>query len=437
MLQLFTEHIRRNFSFLFESKLLLAISGGIDSVVLAHLCKKAGLDFALAHCNFNLRGKESDADERFVRDLSIILDVPVFVESFDTKEFEKKQNLSTQMAARTLRYNWFNELSQLLGFQYVLTAHQADDNLETFLINLTRGTGIEGLTGIPPINGNVVRPMLPFSREAIIKYAEENKLAWREDSSNTETKYLRNKIRLEVVPKLKEINPSLLQSFQHTIDYLRGSAEILDKHLSEYKSILFNKENGYVKVPVAQLANLQPRKAYLHAFLKVYGFTEWNDIENLLFAGSGKQVFSATHRMLKDRDYLFIQPLENSAVNDTVYRISSSEKKFESPVKLSFKDVGEIHNEGKNIIYLDKETLKYPLTVRKWQNADYFYPFGMSGKKKVSKFFKDEKFSLIDKENQWLLCSQNEIVWVIGHRADNRFRVQKSTANIVKVQYHP
>jgi len=231
MLLKMQKQIDFHFSFLKERKLIIAISGGIDSVALTHLCNKLNLDFTLAHCNFNLRGDESDTDEQFVLQLANELNKEVFIESFDTETYAKENKLSTQMAARELRYHWFNELAGLLGFDYILTAHHADDNLETFLINLSRGTGLEGLTGIPEINENIVRPLLSFSREDIEAYAKTENLKWREDASNASNKYLRNKLRLEVIPKLKEINSQMLQNFNKTIEHLQDSKDIIDDNI--------------------------------------------------------------------------------------------------------------------------------------------------------------------------------------------------------------
>lgn len=435
MLSEFKKHIIQDFPFLLNSKLLIAVSGGIDSIVLAHLCYKSGLHIAFAHCNFNLRGKESDADEKFVVDFANKLDVEVFVESFDTKEHVKENKVSIQIAARELRYEWFNDLRTALNFDYILTAHQADDNLETFLINLSRGTGLDGLTGIPSVNNNILRPLLPFSREGVLQYARENELEWREDSSNQETKYLRNKFRHEVIPILKEINPALLLNFQNTVNYLKGTSEILENHIAEIRLKLFLIKDGVIKVPVNELSKLKPKKAYLYALFKEYGFTEWNDVESLIEAGSGKQIFSPDYRMVKDRDFLFIDPIL-PYTEDVEYEISEEEQCILLPVALSFTRVNQVEAERGKAIYVDKKKLKFPLIVRKRKEGDYFYPFGMSGKKKLSKFYKDEKYSILDKENQWLLCSGNEIVWVIGKRADNRFKVTQSTTEIIKIKLH-
>ena len=265
----FIEHININYSFLSESNLLIAISGGIDSVVLAHLCKSLNYKFALAHCNFNLRGEESNADEDFVIELAEQLDVEVFVENFDTEAYAKEKKLSIQMAARELRYNWFDELSNQLEFDYVLTAHHADDNLETFLINFLRGTGINGLTGIPKHKDKYVRPLLDFSREAIEAYAKEHKIKWREDSSNRSRKYLRNKLRHEVVPILKEINPELLKSFQNTLSYLNDTADIVEESLNAVakRGIVDIDENGII-YKVSEFKKVNNSKAYLFEMFK-------------------------------------------------------------------------------------------------------------------------------------------------------------------------
>ena len=228
MLNNFQNHINQNLSFLNKSRLLIAISGGLDSVVLTHLCHQLKLNIALAHCNFNLRGNESDGDEEFVLQLAEDLDLEVFIESFETEDYAKTYKLSTQMAARELRYNWFEELAEQLNFDFILTAHHADDNLETFLINLSRGTGLDGLMGIPEVNNKIVRPLLTFSREDIETYAKTNKLTWREDSSNASNKYLRNKLRHDVIPVLKEINPFLLQNFESTQNHLQDSKQIIE-----------------------------------------------------------------------------------------------------------------------------------------------------------------------------------------------------------------
>ncbi|MFI2742474.1 tRNA lysidine(34) synthetase TilS [Zhouia sp. PK063] len=434
MLKYFKNHLESTYPFLNNKRLLIAISGGLDSVVLTNLCYRSKFDFALAHCNFKLRGEESDGDEAFVRDLAKDYEVEVFVNKFDTKAYAEEEKVSIQVACRDLRYTWFKRLSNKYDFDYILTAHHLDDNLETFLINLSRGTGIEGLLGMPERNDNIIRPLLTCKREVIMEYAQEHQLKWREDSSNAQTKYLRNKLRHNIIPELKSINEHFLRNFQMTIDHLSGSAEILKNHVQEYKSVLFQKENGILKVPVVQLTNLNPRKAYLYLFFKDYGVTEWRNIEDLLFSQSGKQIFTATHRIVKDREYIFISQIDEKNVPSKEIKIDKGVKEIKIPISLKITEVKNITEKNDNIIYVDGGKVKFPLYLRKWVEGDYFYPFGMEGKKKLSKFFKDEKYSLLDKENQWLLCEQDDIIWVVGKRADNRYKVTNKTKVILKIQ---
>jgi tRNA(Ile)-lysidine synthase len=438
MYKAFQNHINKNLPFLTENKLLITISGGVDSVVLTQLCHKLELDFALAHCNFNLRGEASDADEDFVLQFSEGLNIEIFIENFDTEAYTRQHKLSTQMAARELRYNWFKDLAEQLGFDYILTAHHADDNLETFLINLSRGTGLEGLSGIPEINENIVRPLLPFLREDIEEYAKSENLKWREDSSNVSNKYLRNKLRMEVIPKLKEINPQLLQNFNKTIEHLKDSKDIIDDRIENISDTVITEVNAKeIRFDISQIKALNNPKAYLYELLKAYGFTEWNDVNNLLKAQSGKQVLSATHRLIKDRDCLLLSEINSVILNESEESliINESDKQFQTPIGIIYLETTKQLNElNVSTIYVDKDKLNFPLTIRKYQEGDYFHPFGMQRKKKLSKFFKDEKLSLIDKENVWLLCSGKDIVWIINRRLDDRFKVTDKTKSILKIE---
>ncbi|WP_367224002.1 tRNA lysidine(34) synthetase TilS [Flavobacterium sp.] len=411
--------------------MLLAVSGGVDSIVLLDLFYKLRFDICVVHCNFQLRGKESDGDEMLVREICQDRYIPYFIETFDTTEFAKENKLSIQLAARKLRYDWFQEIISL-GFDYVLTAHHLDDNVETFLINFTRGTGLEGLTGIPAQNGNIIRPLLPFSREEIENYAQQNKIQWREDSSNTSDKYFRNKLRHNIVPTLKELNTGFLDSFQKTLHHLQQSESLVnDASKLVFEKVVEEKENQ-LEIHLKPLLEFQNYKAYLYQWLKTYGFSAWNDIYDLVDAQSGKQVFSETHVLLKDREKLILSE-RKSTDNSAVFIIESIESKVNIPLKLRFCKAVNIFETHSNCIFVDENKIKFPLTIRKWQEGDYFYPAGMNGKKKLSKYFKDEKYSLLDKENQWLLCSEDQIVWVIGKRADNRFIVTETTQQIIKI----
>lgn len=434
LLQEFRNHIITNFPFLSGSKLLIACSGGLDSIVLVKLLHKLQIDFSVAHCNFKLRGKESDEDERFIIELAEKLQFPVFRIDFDTKKYAKEHKLSIQMAARNLRYDWFKKLATEYNFEYILTAHHADDNLETFLINLSRGTGIEGLTGIPEINEIFIRPLLPFSRTEILKFAKDNTLEWREDSSNSSIKYLRNNLRHEVIPNLKSVNPQFLSNFNTTIEHLKQSNEFIKEQVLYLKKELFEiSENECVKISIGNLHKLGNPKTSLYFLLKDYGFKAWEDIEQMITAQSGKQVFSETHRLVKDRDYLLLTNISEE-ISDRKYSIPEDESMIMIPPgTLKFKNTEEISDVNLNTVYVDKEKLKYPLTVRKWQEGDYFYPLGMKGKKKLSKYFKDEKLSILAKERVWLLCSDKEIVWIINYRADNRYKISPQTKQLLKI----
>lgn len=432
MLKEFEKHITETFAGLPDKKLLLAVSGGIDSMVMLYLCNELNLNFAVAHCNFNLRDTESDGDEAFVRDITERYGRHIYVQRFATKEYAAENGLNTQLAARELRYHWFNTLCNTFGFDHIVVAHHANDKLETFLINLSRGTGIEGLTGIPEVNGRVIRPLLPFSRAQITDCAAAHHIAWREDSSNESDKYLRNKIRHHLTPLLEALHPNFLDNFLQTQSLLQGTSAIAEKHFKELKSLLFIKEEDVIKIPVAQLKALQPVDACMYGLFKEYKFTAWADVINLLYAMSGKVVYSATHELSKDREFLILRPIGEHTFQEYVYRKVANE--IHEPLHLKFESVTEIQEKNVSTIYVDKEKLNLPLIVRKWNNGDYFHPFGMFGKKKVSKFFKDEKFSLIDKEAQWILCSGTEIAWIIGKRADSRFAVNEQTTSILKIQ---
>lgn len=434
MIEKLQNYIQNHLSLLHGKKLLLAVSGGVDSMVLVDIFYKLKFEIAVANCDFQLRGEESHLDSAFVETYCAKNAIPFFVKKFETKEFAEINKTSIQQAAREMRYDWFYELLATEGYDYILTAHHADDNLETFLINLSRGTGLEGLTGIPQQNEKIIRPLLPFSRLEIENHAKENDLQWREDSSNASDKYVRNKIRHHIVPILKEINPNFLASFQKTQNYLQNSSKLIeDVAQTAFKEIVEEKENN-LYIHISKLLALTNYKSYLYQWLKKYSFTAWEDIYDLVHAQSGKHILGSTHRILKDREYLLVSPI--TEVNTPEFYIHDGENTIEFPIILSFCNLDYISEPSKSIIFVDKETLKFPLKIRKWQEGDYFYPSGMTGKKKVSKYFKDEKFSLVAKEKTWLLCSDNQIVWIIGHRPDSRFIANKKTQHLLKIEIH-
>ncbi|MEC4117394.1 tRNA lysidine(34) synthetase TilS [Myroides phaeus] len=435
MLSQLKAHIESNFQELVEKPLLLAVSGGIDSVVLVHLCHQLKLNIAIAHCNFHLRKQDSIDDQVFVEQLGKQLDIPVFVAEFQTEQYAEENKISIQIAARELRYDWFKSLIAKGEYKYLLTAHHLDDSMETFLINLSRGTGIEGLLGIPAKNDYIRRPLLPFTREQIVNYAEENKITWREDYTNAQTKYLRNKIRQNILPLLKETNDQFANSFQKTIDYLQQTFDLSeDASRIYFKKTVRNIDNQLI-IDILALKELSSPIAYLYRWLQPYGFTAWSDIENLLDATSGKVVYSSTHMLLKNRDELILQRLADKEENKEQIYFLEPKQTLTEPLKISITPYEEKElKSDTSVIYVDGDALQFPLSIRKYRSGDKFIPFGMKGSKKVSKFFKDEKFSLIDKENTWLLCSEDKIVWIIGSRMDERFKVKNTTTNIFKIQ---
>lgn len=434
MLQKFQNHLLHNFQFLNGKKLLLATSGGIDSMVMLHLFQQLDYQIAIAHCNFQLRGVESFEDQKFIQEYADANAVPVYITQFDTKAFAEDYKLSTQVAARELRYNWFYELLETEQYDYILTAHHADDNLETFLINLSRGTGLDGLTGIPEKNENVVRPLLAFSQQEIEEYAELNQIKWREDSSNASDKYVRNKIRHHLVPTLKEMNPNFLSSFHKTQIYLQEAQDMVDDAAIMVYQQVATPEGENISFDLKKLKKLPNYKSYLYQWLNEFGFTAWNDIYDLVESQSGKYVFSSEYRLLKDRETLILSPLD-FLDDKQEYFIDANQTVVNVPLNITFSPVADMTIPSNKTIFVDYEKLKYPLTLRRWNEGDQFQPFGMNGKsKKISKFFKDEKLSLLEKENTWLLCSDNTIVWVVGLRQDERFKIENTTKNILKIQ---
>lgn len=434
MLEKLKKHINENLSFLGKSKLLLAISGGIDSVILAHLLHEMNLDFSLAHCNFKLRYEDSDKDAEFVTELARNLNIKIHLKSFETSTYATENKISTQMAARDLRYSWFEDLILEFNYDFLLTAHHANDNLETVLINLTRGASLHGLTGIPEINGNIIRPLLPFTRSEIEKYTIANNISWREDESNSSKKYFRNKIRHDVIPVLQELNPSILETFTKHLSFLKLEKNVLDNHFENVKNKVTFFEDGIFKIDINELKKFSHYKVYLYSFLKEYSFTEWVDIEMLLDAQSGKLVSSNSHRLIKDRDFLLLKENELNLQHHKI-EIGVNDVKINNPIHLSFEYVDKVNSSTKKNIYVNADLLVYPLSLRKKQEGDYFFPFGMKGKKKVSKYFKDEKMSLLEKEECWLLCNANDtIIWIVGRRADSRFSIKESANKILNIK---
>ena len=433
MLASFQNHLQQNFPFLWQKKIILAISGGIDSVVLAHLLHGLDIPFLMAHCNFQLRGEESEGDQRFVEALSHQLSAPLAVKRFETKAYGKAHGLNTQLAARVLRYEWFETLRKEKGYDYTLTAHQANDSWETFLINTSRGTGLKGLLGIPAQNGAILRPLLPFSREEIHAFATENHICWREDSSNSSDAYTRNKIRHHLSPILKEIHPLFFKNFEKTQSLLQLTYDFLQESISQYQKECFTMGNPIVFL-IEKLRTHPHRRFLLHELLSPYGFTDVNALERFLQASTGKYLASDTHRLLSNRGQWLISEIHETP--SPAFYLQETDQAIDFPIALSWKKVSQAKPPGAEVIYIDKEKIQFPLCLRKRKEGDLFFPYGMGGQKKVlRKYFKDEKYSLYDKENQWLLTdSTDQILWVVGRRADERFRPTPHTKEILCIR---
>ena len=435
MLDEFKSHLLSKLPFLFKSKIIIATSSGVDSVVLCVLCKKLKLEFSIVHCNFSLRGKESDLDAKFAKNLAKSLNVKYYSKIFNTKKYKDENCLSVQMAARELRYAWFDRFFE--GYDYVLTAHHLDDQLETFFINLSRGSGLEGLSGIPVLSGNIVRPLLNFSKKQILNYAKKNNINWREDSSNDSDDYLRNNIRNNIIPNFKNLNPSLLKGFDNTLSYLQGSKSILNYRIKEVLELVSIKNTYQIKYDINKLLELDNLDIYLYEFFNQYGFTNFTDIKNILDSQSGKCLFSKTHRLLKDRRYLILE--ENSNVSFSPIYIYNDFLDLDFAYgTLSFNMVDVLNTYlDSSVIFVDLNKLVYPLKLDICKSGMYFFPFGMKGKKSLTKFLKDEKVSLFNKKRVVVLVNGNdEIIWVVNYRLDDRYKINNSTNKILKISFN-
>ncbi len=435
MLQAFKNYVKSSGLFGQNDRILLAVSGGVDSVVMLKLFKDAGYNFGIAHVNFGLRGEESDLDEAFVKNLGDQLEVPVYIKHFSTKKHASDQKISIQMAARDLRYAWFDEMIKAHGFDYVATAHHLDDQAETFFINLLSGTGISGMHGILPKQGKIIRPLMFTTRERIMSYALEHALSWREDQSNSSRKYLRNKLRLDVLSELYKINPQFSFKLNESITYLRSVETIYNNHITGVTADLVQQTDEGVLISIDWVYEYEPHDTYLFELLKPYDFSfpVVKEIVKSLDTFSGKVFYSPTHRLLRDRENFIIQPLADLNIDPfagEVFSIERNTLNIEQPVCLCVYEtdrISELPLGKSSIACLDIDKLKFPLTLRRWEKGDWFMPLGLKGKKKLSDFFINQKFSLADKEKTWLLLSGEDIVWVVGKRIDNRFRITPNT----------
>ncbi len=424
---------------LFESqqKVLLAISGGIDSMVLLHLFEKSGFEYGIAHCNFQLRGDESDKDEEFVKSQVLIHGVPAYFETFETAEYASLNGISIEMAARNLRYEFFEKVRIENDFDFIVTAHHQDDLVETFFLNLSRKTGIKGLTGIKEKAGKIIRPLLFADRAAIENYASQNYIDFREDSSNNEVVFQRNFLRHKILPLFSELNPSFKKNILASIENLKDAERVYSGVLqSEKRNVVSEKKNETI-INIDALQNSSFPKILLLEILLEFNFnsTVVDEIFKSLSTESGKQFFSKTHRLVKDRKALFVS-LINEA-EDKVFYMEKDDVELFEPLDVSieklFAEDFQIIKKS-NVACIDLDEIEFPLLIRKWRQGDYFQPLGMTGFKKVSDFFIDQKVPIHEKENTWLLCSGKKIVWIMGQRIDNRFKVTEETEKILKIK---
>ena len=411
-----------------DNKLLIAISGGADSVALFLCLKELGYDVELAHCNFNLRGDESDNDEEFVKQLADKFGVRLHLKSFDTQKYADENKVSIQMAARDLRYKWFNELLVDNNLNYIAVGHHKNDDVETFFINLTRGSGLKGLLGIQSKNNNVIRPLLCVSRLEIEAYLSAVKQSFREDSSNKSVKYLRNKIRHELMPLLTEMNPSIQETISNEIEILEGVFQVFEEQIESKRKEILKNENGIFKLKITDLQKLNPLNIYLYEFLNPYGFSEVNQIVKALNTQSGKQFFSKTYQINIDREYILISKISKESLS---FEILENQHKISTPFTMELsKSTDRKVSKDRVKAKLDFDKLKFPLVLRKWKKGDKFMPLGMQTFKKLSDFFIDKKYSLIAKQQQWILCSADDIIWIVGDRIDDRFKITTQTKNV-------
>ena len=411
-----------------DDRILLAISGGADSICLFFVLRELGYYFELAHCNFKLRAKESDDDEAFVRLLAKQYEVKIHVKNFDTEKYSRENKISIQMAARDLRYNWFDELLSNNKLDYVATAHHKDDSIETFFINLIRGSGINGLTGIREKSNLIIRPLLNISRDEIELYLRKKNQLFRNDSSNSNVKYLRNKIRLHLVPLLKEMNPNIKQIISDEISILDSVSKIFQEQVECKRKELLKKKEEIYQIKIADLLKVDNLEVYFFEILKPFNFKEVKQIIRSFNSQSGKKFLSATHQLIIDRELIFISELETK---DGVIKIDKTDLEILHPLRFKF-SISEDNKIIKNskIAKLDFDKLSFPLTLRKWRDGDKFKPFGMRNFKKLSDFFVDEKYSILDKQKQWILCSGDDIVWLVGKRIDDRYKIDTNTKKV-------
>ena len=420
-----------------KARVIVGVSGGTDSVVLLHILHTLGYECVVAHCNFHLRMEESNRDEEFVRALSRTMKLPFYNIDFDTVSYADRHGISIEMAARDLRYEWFHDLLKKLDAQAIAVAHHADDSIETMLMNLVRGTGLRGLSGIRPRNKKVVRPLLCCNRQELENYLIHYDLEHVEDSTNASVDYQRNKFRNEVLPLLEEINPSLRQTLYESLKRFEGTTAIYAQAIDTIREKIAETAVGLTKLNIDIIKQQVHIPTVMYEILHPYGFSgaTIEQVTENLDAISGKTFYSDTHRLIKDRKYLIMSPKDDDTVDE--YYITQPDAVIDQPFGLQLKTLKltpdfSISRSAKRV-HIDASKLAFPLQLRRWREGDVFYPFGMKQRKKVSDFFIDNKLSLLEKEQSWLLVSGNDIVWIVGQRLDDRFRITAETTEVVEL----
>jgi tRNA(Ile)-lysidine synthase len=431
MLREFKKYIEENKLIGPAEKILLAVSGGIDSMVMLHLFIRSGIKAGIAHCNFSLRAGESDMDEELVKQFASKERIQFHSIRFETEVFAKKNKLSIQMAARQLRYEWFEKIMDKFGYDKTAVAHNLNDNIETLIINLVRGTGISGLTGMKPVSNRIIRPLLFSTRQDIVRYCNKHRIIYREDMSNADTKYIRNKIRHQIIPVLKEINPSIEATLNETAGRFTGLNEIVMDYLTCLREKVADQKNEIIKFNITLLKPYLHNKTLLFELFKSFDVNndQLNDLLKVIEGKTGGQILTGTHRIIKNRKEIIVT--DEKKVDYSSYNVGNIEEfanvpGIESAEYINVTDSFEMPSDPL-IACLDSEKVSFPLIIRRWKPGDFFYPLGMKNKKKLSDYFINSKYSIIEKENKLILESDGRIVWIIGDRIDNRFRITRST----------
>jgi tRNA(Ile)-lysidine synthase len=438
LLEKFKENIKQQHLFQPKDKLLLAVSGGVDSVVLCELCKQCGFDFVIAHCNFKLRGTDSARDEKFVAALAQKYDVPFRTITFDTNAIATKEKKSIEETARDLRYKWFDELRLQNSYAFVVTAHHADDNVETVLMNFFRGTGIKGLHGILSKQNKIVRPLLFTTKKELLVFATENKLEFVTDYTNAQNDFTRNYFRNELIPAVQKIFPAANENILKNINRFGEAEQLYTEAIEMYKKKLLELKGNEIHIPALKLQKVTPLATIVYEIIKNYNFTahQTGEVIGLLQSESGKYIASASHRIIRNRKWLIVSPNKTNEAQNILIE--------ENNIAITFEN-GELHiekcaslstmNNEPSTALLDAAEIKFPLLLRKWKQGDYFYPLGMQKKKKLNRFFIDQKLSLTQKENAWVIESNKKILWVVGMRIDDRFKITDKTKNVVQIAF--